>query len=319
MDDLYRRMSSRSMLARVQRCLLAVWLGALLTCLAWVGLGGAPPWAWAAAWLLVGGYASALAVELLCARAIHGDDAAPRPTWRELARAWWLELRWSLRVFAWQQPLRWRQHPDTAVPAPGRRAVVLVHGFVGNRGFWLPWLAHLSARGIPYVTVNLEPLFGSIDAYVPSVEAAVGRAEALTGQPVLLVGHSMGGLAIRAWMAATPGASGRVAHVVTIGSPHDGTWLARWSRTVNGRQMAPASPWLQALAGRERLQRPGATYAGFTCWHSNADNVVFPPASAVLPGADNRLLRGVPHVGLAFAPAVLADVVARLSAPGSGG
>lgn len=316
MNEVYDRMQARSSLARLQRGVLLAWGAALLAGLGWVGWAdGASRGAWVAVGLLLGGHAAAVAAELLCARAVHGADAGLRATWGELARAWWTEIRWGVRVFAWQQPFRWRQHPDSEVPAPGRPAVVLVHGFVGNRGFWLPWLVRLSARGVPFVTVNLEPVFGGIDDYAAQIEAAVRRAEALTGVQPLLVGHSMGGLAVRAWMAGMPEAPGRVAHVVTIGSPHGGTWLARWSRTDNGRQMRLDSPWLRALAERERAQRPAATYAGFTCWHGNADNVVFPPPTATLPGGDNRLLRGVSHVAMAFEPVVVEDALARLALP----
>lgn len=315
MKDIYRDMQARSALAVWQRGVLAAgWLG-FLVCLGWAWMTSAVL-AWVAAGLCAGGgHVMVLAFELVCVRAVHRDDPAPKAGWRELARAWRTEVGWSSRVFGWQQPFAWRRQADTAEPMPGRRAVVLVHGFICNRGFWLPWLERLSARGVPYVTVNLEPVFGPIDAYVPRIEAAVRRAEALTGEPPLLVGHSMGGLVIRAWMAATPGAPDRVAHVVTIGSPHGGTWLARWSRTANGRQMRLDSRWLRALAERERGQRPGGTYAGFTCWYANTDNIVFPASTAMLPGADNRLLRGEPHVGLAFAPAVIEDVLARLAPP----
>src|SRR5690606_41319572 len=88
-----------SVLARGQRCLLAGWLAALLACLAWVGTGVATPWAWCAVLWLLGAHPLVLGVELLCARLVHGDDPAPRPAWRELARAWWIEWGWSLRVF----------------------------------------------------------------------------------------------------------------------------------------------------------------------------------------------------------------------------
>lgn len=305
-------MAGGSRLAHGQRCLLAIWLVLLAGCLWLMWREMAWPWSWLGAAVLLGGHASALALELCCARLVQGADAAPRPTWRGLGRAWWVELRWSLRVFVWQQPFVWRRHPDPTETVRGARAVVLVHGFLCNRGFWLPWLERLSARQVPYATVSLEPVFGGIDAYVAQVEEAVSRAEGLTGMAPVLVGHSMGGLAIRAWMAATPDAPLRVAHVVTIGTPHRGTWLARWSRAVNGRQMREGSRWLRALEQRERDQRPVGTYAGFTCWRSNADNVVFPPANATLPDADDRQLSDVPHVGLAFEPAVLEDVLARL-------
>ncbi|HEY2254752.1 MAG TPA: permease, partial [Variovorax sp.] len=40
--------------------------------------------------------------------------------------------------------------------------------------------------------------------------------------------------------------------------------------------------------------------AAFTCWHSNCDNIVFPPSTTRLAGADNRLVEGQGHVELAF-------------------
>ena len=134
---------------------------------------------------------------------VNRADPAPSATVGEWLRAWWTESVTAPRVFSWWQPFRWRLLPDTAVGEgthTGRRAVVLVHGFVCNRGLWMPWLRVLRAREVPYATVSLEPVFGSIDAYVPQLEAAIERATRATGQPPLVVAHSMGGLAVRAWL-----------------------------------------------------------------------------------------------------------------------
>jgi triacylglycerol esterase/lipase EstA (alpha/beta hydrolase family) len=127
----------------------------------------------------------------------------------------------------------------------------------------------------------------------------VHRVTVATGAPPVLVCHSMGGLAARAWLRRYH-AHERVAHVVTIGSPHHGTWLARFGRAPNGRQMRIDDAWLRELARGEP-----AAQGRFTCWYSNADNVVFPPSTATLPGADNRLVRGAAHVDLAFRPEIL--------------
>ena len=263
-------------------------------------------------------------------------DPAPRAGWRALLGAWWVESHIAVWVFAWLQPFAWRRWPDTAVPAASlnaernsatklapasapqaarsaapnaARAVVLVHGFVCNRGLWTPWLRELRRRNVPCATVNLEPVFCSIDDYAPLIEAAVQRATAATGLPPLLVGHSMGGLAIRAWLRASGAdAAARVHHIVTLGSPHHGTWLARFSHLTNGRQMRVNGPWLRQLAADEAA----ALYPRFTCWYSNADNIVFPASTATLPGADNRLIAGVPHVAMAFHPKVMADTLSCL-------
>ena len=77
------------------------------------------------------------------------------------------------------------------------------------------------------MAVNLEPVFGSIDGYAPQIDAAVQQLTETTGLPPLLVCHSMGGLAARAWLKRM-NAESRVHHVVTIGTPHRGTSFADW-------------------------------------------------------------------------------------------
>lgn len=302
--------------SRLGRLQQGVTLGAVLGAALWWGAwhAQAPLWAWVGVVGLLQGYAVVLAIEFGVMHAVNRDDPAPRLTPARWLRAWWAEVRVAPQVFSWRQPFRWRCLPDEQVAsARGATAAVLVHGFVCNRGLWLPWLHALQRRGLPWTTVNLEPVFGSIDAYVPLIEEAVCRAEALTGRPPLLVCHSMGGLAARAWLAATPGAARRVCGVVTIGTPHHGTWLARFSHVTNGRQMQIGGEWLRALAAREAGQpRPP-----FVCWYSNADNIVFPASTATLAGADNRHLDGVPHVAMAFHPTVMATSLAMLASGGS--
>lgn len=296
-------------LAWLQRVLLALWGLALAGA---VGSGLAPdppPWAWPGAALLAGGHLLWLALLMALARAHNRADPALRVAGATWLRAWADEASQATRVFGWRQPFRAHAEPDhLPAAAVGRAGVVLVHGFVCNRGLWTPWLRRLRAEGVPVVAVTLEPVFGSIDDYAPTVEAAVQQMTQLTGRPPLLVGHSMGGLAIRAWGRTVAAPAQRVCGVVTIGTPHQGTWLGRFSHQTNGRQMAPASPWLQALAASE----PPEWRARFHCWWSPCDHIVFPARTAVLPGGSDRMLPGTAHVALAFRPEVFEDVLRRL-------
>ncbi|MFT3718094.1 esterase/lipase family protein [Pseudorhodoferax sp.] len=299
------------MLARLQRllCLLLA-----LPSLAWaVGVWPRSPLlALAGLALPVLGYGALLAAEFaLLVR--HGDDPVPRPGAAALLRAWARELGCGLQVFFWRQPFRAAAEPDH-LPAVRRRGVVFVHGLVCNRGFWAPWLRRARAQGLPCVAVSLEPVFGSIDDYAPIVEAAVARLEAATGLPPVLVCHSMGGLAARAWLRR-PGAAARVARVVTIAAPHAGTWMARLGHGRNARQMRPGSRWLAELARDEA----GAPRPPFTCWYTDCDNVVFPVSTATRAGADNRLLRGQAHVALAFHEEVMRETLAWAGAAGDAG
>lgn len=290
-----------SALARLQQVLTLWTLACALAWLAWLW-PHSPTLALAGFFGLTLGYAGVLALEFIWLVRVARGDPAPRATSLQLAQAWAREACVALQVFAWRQPFRWRAVPDQldGARAAGRHGVVLVHGFVCNRGFWTPWLRWLRAEGRAVVAVNLEPVFSSIDDYAPIVQEAVQRVREASGRPPVLVCHSMGGVAVRAWLRAHPDPHA-MAHVVTIGSPHAGTWLARFSHLPNGRQMRRDSGWMHALRQAWTLQLA----ARFTCWYSNCDNIVMPPTTATLPGADNRLLPGAAHIDLAFRPQVM--------------
>ena len=282
------------MLARLQQ---AITLGAIAFAALWALLSWRachPGRALAGALLILFGYALFLAVEFALLHRINRDDPAPRASAAQLLTAWWGEVRSAPLVFCWRQPFRSQAFPDRTGPGmAGRRGVVLVHGFVCNRGLWNRWLVRLHALNVPVVAVNLEPVFGSIEDYAVHIEQAVRTVEQATGLPPVLVGHSMGGLALRHWWADAKN-DGRVHHAITIGSPHRGTWLARFAFSHNGRQMHLASEWHRALCERESPQRS----ARFTCFYSHCDNIVFPASTATQPGADNRHLTAVAHVDM---------------------
>lgn len=301
--------------ARWQKILVLGWLLASAAWLAWawprslaLALGG---WAIAASTSLAW-----LGLQFVLMRRINRHDPTPAAGRWALLRAWWLEALTCTWVFGWLQPFAHRQQPDWLPPTPtGQRGVVLVHGFLCNRGVWLPWLPELRARGHAYVALTLEPAFGSVDDYVAAIDTAMRQVQAATGLPPVLVGHSMGGLAARAWLRtlAQPPAQ-RVYRILTLGTPHHGTWPARFSHTTNGMQMRQNSPWLQALAASE-----GAAHrALFSCWYSDCDNIVYPTRSATLDGAENHLLQGLGHVHMLYAPQVRAACWQALqTGPGS--
>lgn len=143
---------------------------------------------WSLAWL---------GLQFALMRYVNRGDPAPRAGRWQCLRAWWAEAGVATLLFGWRQPFRHAACPDwlPAPPAGGApgRGVVLVHGFMCNRGIWNPWMRRLRARGHAHVAVTLEPVLGSIDGYVAQIDDAVRRVTAATGRAPVLLCHSMGG------------------------------------------------------------------------------------------------------------------------------
>lgn len=215
--------------------------------------------------------------------------------WATSLRAWGAEVIASLRTYFWAQ-IRHGAAPLPSAANGARTPVLLVHGYLCNRGIWHPFARWLAARGHPVDSVNLEPVFGTIDDYVPIVAEAVRRLRERTGRDrVAIVAHSMGGVVSRAYLASE--GAGSVCAVVTIGSPHAGTWLARLGYGHNVGQMRPGCAWLDALGARETQ----ATGALFTTIWSPHDNIVMPQQAAQrLPGATAVAVPGRGHLQLAY-------------------
>jgi predicted alpha/beta hydrolase family esterase len=279
-------------IARLQAAIVAG-LVASMAASAWVwsqGWGGS--WPGVVIALAVGGHALALAGEAVLMRGVNRRAGIVNDTPAQGLRAWWGEVLSAPRVFYWRQPFFSGRWPDRLA---GRgRGVLLIHGYVCNRGVWNRWLRGLQQRSVPVVALTLEPCRGDIGGHVDAVERAVAALHAATGQAPVLVAHSMGGLVARCWRAAQPGNAARVHHLLTLGTPHHGTFLARWGLDAATRQMRPDSAWLRQLATREAALPATPT----TCFYSHSDHIVYPPPRAVLAGAAQRRLVGVAHVHL---------------------
>ncbi|MFM2118840.1 MAG: hypothetical protein RL722_308, partial [Pseudomonadota bacterium] len=228
-------------------------------------------------------------------RVAAGDTSLPAPGRAAWWRAWWAEVGWCSRSYAWHQP--WSGAAQLAqLPAdplaPGRtqgRGILFVHGFMCSGGFWGPWTRRLRALGRPYVCVSLSPALADLDSYAVQVEAEFRRLFQATGHAPVIVCHSMGGLVVRAWLRerSRQGArAGRLAaplDIVGLACPHHGTEVARWGLGPSARQMQTGSAWLRELADFEAGQ-PERDRPHWVCLYSECDNMVYPPRSACLEG-----------------------------------
>ena len=302
------------MLARVARSLFILWFVLLAILVTVVRTTGWTTGCCVALYALVLGHPTLLAIEMLVARRVAGRNGGTQARWRDLPPAVLGEWIESTAIFGWRMPWRSSAIEDHLPKASrGLRGVVFIHGYICNRGLWNPWMKRLLKLDRAFVAVSLEPVFASLDDYVPQVERAVRRMEAATGLAPVIVTHSMGGLVARAWLrsrAAHKRSDGtdEAARLITIGTPHRGTWLAALARTANARQMRVDSPWMAALAASE----PSTLQGLITSWWSECDQIVYPPPTAVFPGSEAKQLRGVGHIALTAREEVWNEIRRRI-------
>lgn len=201
----------------------------------------------------------------------------------------------------------------------GALPLLLVHGLACNRGNWFWFRRQLERRGHTVYAVDYTPPFARIADYVSPLAHAIDEVlQATSAQQLILIGHSMGGLVSRGYLDRC--GAGKVAHVITMGTPHLGTWMARLGVGPNVRDMTVDSPWLAALREREAASS-AHPYSLFTCIYSYHDNLVTPQTNATLPGAVHVPLSGIGHLSLALSSRVVdevLDIVERVKL-GSGG
>lgn len=185
---------------------------------------------------------------------------------------------------------------DRLPPNGQHPPVLLIHGYGCSRAAWWWQRRRLEQAGWTVATISLEPIHASIDSYVDSVARRVDDILAATRAPrLILVGHSMGGLVARAYLRKHGAA--KTMRLITLGTPHLGSELARFGIGENARQMIPGNAWLTALAREE----PRVDTVNIYSLH---DNFVMPPSNLMLPLAHQQPIAGLGHLSMLYSPRV---------------
>lgn len=217
-----------------------------------------------------------------------------------------VEYRAMLADNFWLLPFPDRAlHPDPLPARGGPMPVLAVHGYLSNRAILRDVTLALEQAGQgPVHAVTLEAIFAGIDTVAGLLEREIDALLEATGHAqLILVCHSMGGLAARRVMRGRLG--NRVARLITIASPHHGTVLARIGIGTNARQMRADGAWVGKLSQDEA----GTWPCPVTSIWSAHDNLVVPQETSRLEGAKNIVLAGHGHVAILFAPDLLRLVV----------
>lgn len=129
-----------------------------------------------------------------------------------------------------------------------RPTLILVHGAWHGSWCWKPLLAPLAQRALPVRTLDLPSVHGSRPAAALSEDAAAVRAlVAATDGPVILCGHSYGGMVIS--LAATDCA--RIERLVYLCA-----FMPDPGQSLNAAGGGRAAPWIQLRPDGTTLPDP---------------------------------------------------------------
>ena len=191
--------------------------------------------------------------------------------------------------------------------------ILLVHGIIDNHTIFAVLDHALRRRGFRTVSsYDYGLLTRDIPAAARKLGGAIEKIAADTGYDrIHVIGHSLGGLITRYYVQRL-GGDEHVHTLVTLGTPHQGTQLARAAPLLPlVRQLTPRSPVIRELA-----EPAPSCRTRFVAFHSDLDHLVVPHRNARLDHPDlnatNIAVRGVGHMSMPNDGRVASQIVAAL-------
>jgi hypothetical protein len=176
--------------------------------------------------------------------------------------------------------------------------ILLVHGLIDNRSIFALLRRGLTRRGFNSVySMNYSPFTADVRTAAAQLGEEIEAIVEETGyEKIHIVGHSLGGLIARYYVTRL-GGDARVHTLVTLGTPHQGTWGAYALPMRILSQMRPGSGLIRELDE----PAPGCTTRFISYW-SDTDLIIVPQAHGSLRHPDlsvrNIRLHGVGHMSL---------------------
>lgn len=191
--------------------------------------------------------------------------------------------------------------------------VILVHGWIHNRSAFLGISRVLRRQGFRHIhAFDYNPLAYDVPEIAGMLAAEVDRVLSITGaSKAMVVGHSMGGVVTRYYVQQL-GGDATIDTVVSLGSPHRGTYAAYLGPGASAPQMKPGSPLMRML---EETARPSDVR--WIAIYSDLDLLILPAVNAKLvhPAlrAHNIKVADLGHLSLLLSSEVMRVVVSHLS------
>jgi triacylglycerol lipase len=191
--------------------------------------------------------------------------------------------------------------------SPGQPLIILAHGLYHNASAWFLFKRRLEAAGFHNIYApSYTSFFTSFDATLEKFERLVRSVrEDAGGVPVILIGHSLGGLLSRVY-AEKAESMDIPEFIITLGTPHLGSKMAAFGVGALAQSLLFRGPLFTKIEnGSPHLPCPGISF------FSPVDNLVLPAEALKAPYAGWLYYETGPvsHVAMLFSKQIVRNVI----------
>ncbi len=183
------------------------------------------------------------------------------------------------------------------------REIILVHGLAGHPSNFRAierYFTHVAGRQSRAIDLrNLACLDEMAEKLRQTIADLSGSNGDGTPKKVELITHSMGGIVARLAMEDRD-TRARVATLITMGTPHNGTHLARLADTPRTLDLRPGSPIMERLASQDFWDASEGPQL-IALW-SQSDTTILPATSAQWEAAQTHQMAGFTHLSFLLSP-----------------
>lgn len=196
----------------------------------------------------------------------------------------------------------------TAKQADEFPPLVLVHGLGANRGTWsllkmfLRVNGHKRVYSFGYEKGTIPEFAADLKKFIEEVLQATGESQ------VDIVAHSLGGIVSR-YCIQRLGMADRIRTLITLASPHGGTYAAQYANTDLTVPLRPDSELIRDL-NQEDMSQYGVR---FITVYSDRDIYVVPAEKMTHEAARNLFVPGISHSQYLVSPRVFKVVESCLT------
>lgn len=201
-------------------------------------------------------------------------------------------------------------YSEFPLSSDGNTPIILIHGYRHDNSGWTPFRSALEEEKIgPVFAPNLLDPCGDIREMAHEIAAIVQYVHKKTGKPVILIGHSMGGL-VAAYATQHLVPEGMIRASLSIGTPLKGTRLSRYGYGIAAFQMRHQNEFVNNLH-IQMLYNPRTEYF---CFGGARDPVIKPTSACLLRSSKqdpkhNTLFPDTGHAALLFDSEIIATLI----------